>query len=103
MRHATTQSLILSIDGPLDARLSLTVNGQRYQYQLGELLNKGRSHYLRGWLSEAVQIGPLVPKSHCCFSSSLEDTPDQDEDRYRLEVTQTNGQCAWLTPIWAQR
>ena len=103
MRHATTQSLILSIDGPLDARLSLTVNGQRYQDQLGDLFNKGRSQYLRGWLSEAIQIGPLIPESECHVSSSMEDDADQDEDRYRLEVTQTNGQCAWLTPIWAQR
>jgi hypothetical protein len=103
MRHATTQSLLLSIDGPLNAQLKLTVNGQSFEHQLGELLNKGRCHYLRGWLSEAIQIGPLVPTSDCRYSSSLEDAPEEDEDRYRLEVTQTNGQCAWLTPIWAQR
>ena len=103
MRHATTQSLLLTIEGSLDADLKFTVNDHQFQHQLGQLLNKGRSHYLRGWLSEAIQIGPLVPESECRFSTSLEDTPDLDEDRYRLEVTQTNGQCAWLTPIWVQR
>ncbi|MDE0736724.1 MAG: hypothetical protein OSB47_12935 [Pirellulaceae bacterium] len=103
MRHATTQSLLLSIEGPLDARLALDVNDNRYLHQLGGLLNKGRCHYLRGWLSEAIQLGPLVPESACQFTTSFEDEPDQDEDRYRLEVTQSNGQCAWLTPIWVQR
>jgi len=103
MRHATTQSLLLSIEGSLDANLALAVNGNRYQHQLGDLLNKGRCHYLRGWLSEAIQLGPLVPQSDCQFTKSFEDDPDQEEDRYRLEVAQSNGQFAWLSPVWVQR
>ena len=103
MRHATTQSLLLDLEAGADADLHLTINGHEFRHPLRELLQGGRSHYLRGWLSEAVQIGPLVSEAACFFETTLKDEPEQAVDRYRLEVHQRNGQCAWLTPIWAER
>ena len=103
MRHATTQSLLLSIRGPLSSRLTLQSNAHVYQHTLEELLHRGRCHYQRGWLSEAIQIGPLVPEAATRLECTLQDRPELDEDRYRLEVVQANGQSAWLSPIWARR
>ena len=103
MRHATTQSLLLDLDAGADAAVQLTINGQEFQHPLQELLQGARSHYLRGWLSEAIQIGPLASAGASCFETTLQDEPEQAVDRYRLEVHQLNGQCAWLTPIWAER
>jgi hypothetical protein len=102
-RHATTQALSLEITAPLRARLRLDVNGQRYEHALVELLHAARCHYLRGWLSEAVRIGPLVPSEECTCLAVAEDEPQLDVDVYRLRVSQHNGQWAWLTPIWAER
>ena len=103
MRHATTQSLSCQLDADLDCVLTICVNQQRIQHRLGDLLGATQSHYLRGWLSEAIQIGPLVAESDCTFSAEIEDEPLAEVDRYRLEVRQRNGQCAWLSPIWAER
>ena len=103
MRHATTQSLLLELRAPLDAGLRLSVNGREYRHSLQELRQGARSHYLKGWLTEAVQVGPLASDDDCSFETTLQDEPEADVDRYRLEVHQKNGQCAWLTPIWAER
>ena len=103
MRHGTTQSLSLHVVAPLDATVTIHVNGIVIRYRLSDLLNAGRSTYLRGWLTEAIRVGPLVPLGDCSLDAELLDEPDQAVDRYRLQVAQTNGQYAWLTPIWADR
>lgn len=113
MRHSTTQAISLLIDAPLSARLSLEVNGQRYEHPLGELLRAGRSHYLRGWLSEAVRIGPLTPLAECQLTAAWDEESnpatgqlaeaDRPMDIYRVRVAQHNGHWAWLTPIWVER
>ena len=103
MRHETTQALSLDVDAPLKATLTINVNGNRYTHSLEELLHKGRSHFLRGWLSEAIRIGPLVPIEECTVVDEWSDEAERDEDVYRLQAAQLNGQWAWLTPIWAGR
>ncbi len=103
MRHETTQALSLEVEAPLHATLTIDVNGNRYTHSLEELLHKGRSHFLRGWLSEAIRIGPLVPIEECTVVDEWSDEAEQDEDVYRLQAAQLNGQWAWLTPVWAQR
>ncbi|HUG70125.1 MAG TPA: hypothetical protein VMM76_20415 [Pirellulaceae bacterium] len=103
MRHPTTQAMSLGIDAPLNADVHLEVNGSKLAYSLGQLLGRGRAHYLRGWLSEAIRVGPLVPAAECELLAELEDEPESDCDRYRLRVAQTNGQLAWLSPIWVER
>jgi len=103
MRHATTQSLLLELDASPDAEFTIAVNGHKYRHSLQEVQQGARSHYLRGWLSEAIQIGPLANEVDCAFETELQDEPQEDVDRYRLEVHQRNGQCAWLTPIWVER
>lgn len=103
MRHETTQAVSLEIDAPLSATLAVDVNGRKLEHSLGELLRRGRSHFLRGWLSEAVRIGPLVPIEECTVEADWFDLPERDVDLYRLQVAQHNGQWAWLTPIWAEQ
>jgi len=80
MRHATTQGLSLELDAPLTTTITVEANSQRFTYQLGELLHAGRSHYLRGWLSEAIRIGPLVPFGECTHAAELADAPDRPVD-----------------------
>jgi len=101
-RHPTTQALSLDLEAPLTARLTVEANGHRIQTPLAALLRRGHAHYLRGWLSEAIQIGPLTPAADCCVAADLEVKPETNCDRYRLRVAQANGQWAWLSPIWIE-
>lgn len=101
MRHGATQALSLELDARLSDRLALTANGVTFEYALGDLLRRGRSHYLRGWLSEAVRIGPLVPESDCRVDVAFDET-SAGSDRYRARARQVNGQWAWTSPIWVE-
>ena len=101
-RHDTTQALSLTIDAPLEATIRLLVNGVRITHTLAELLGKGRAHFMRGWLSEAIRVGPLIPLDACNVTAHFEDTPENEVDVYRLQVAQHNGQWAWTSPIWAE-
>lgn len=103
MRHETTQSITFDVDASLADRVRIHVNGVVIDHPLGELLRCSRSHFLRGWLSEALCVGPLVPVEECCVDAVYHDQPELECDVYRLQVAQKNGQWAWLTPIWAER
>lgn len=103
MRHETTQSLTLDVEASLTDQVRLAVNGRTFEHRLGDLLRRSRSHYLRGWLTEAICVGPLVPVEECCVVGEYRDEPEQDCDVYRLQVARKNGQWAWLTPVWAER
>ena len=102
-RHPTTQAISLGIEAPISAELRFDVNGTQLVYKLQDLLGRGHSTYLRGWLSEAIRVGPLVPVSECEVRAELDDAPESACDRYRVRVAQTNGQCAWSSPIWVER
>jgi hypothetical protein len=103
MRHETTQSISLQLVASPDARLHFEVNGNRFSHRLDELIHRARSHFMRGWLSEAIRVGPLIPEPECCFETTILDQPTQAVDRYQLNVSQRNGQWAWLSPIWVQQ
>ncbi|MCB9937477.1 MAG: hypothetical protein H6823_04490 [Planctomycetaceae bacterium] len=102
-RHSTTQAISLGIDAALNSELQIEVNGTKLVYPLEQLLGRGHSTYQRGWLSEAIRVGPLVAAAECGLTAELDDEPESECDRYRLRVFQTNGQCAWLSPIWVDR
>lgn len=101
-RHPTVQALSLELAAPLQTTFSLVVNDQRIEYRLEELLDRGHATYLRGWLSEAIRVGPLDPITSCQVHEELTDNDPGPCDRYRLRVQQTNGQCAWTSPVWAE-
>lgn len=103
MRHQTTQAISLELDAPPSSGILVEVNGCRCEYPLAELLHGGRAHYLRGWLSEAIRIGPAVPLEACRAEAEFTDSPDRDVDIYRLQAAQHNGDWAWLSPIWVER
>ncbi len=103
MRHQTTQAVSFELEATASSRIIVEINGHKFEHGMAELLHAGRCHYLRGWLSEAIRIGPLVPIAECRLTADFSDEPEREVDRYRLEVAQRNGQQAWLSPIWVQR
>ena len=86
---------------PLKGSLNLNINANHYTHTLEELLEGSRSHFVRGLLTEAVRIHRAVPLESYTFKGSFSDGSQAGEvDFYRLRVSQTNNQWAWLTPVW---
>ncbi len=103
MRHPTTQALSLRLKAPESARVEVRVNGHAESLTLAELKHGARTHFLRGWLSEAIQIGRWTPLNECHFETEFTDEPESPCDRYQVNIAQKNGQWAWLSPIWVRQ
>jgi hypothetical protein len=108
VRHAGTQALIAEVELPPRASLVLDANGRRYVHTLAELLEGSRSHFLRGWRSEAIVLHRALPVRLCRLDETILDEPGAVDppapaDCYRVRVAQRNGQWAWSSPIWALR
>lgn len=102
MRHSTTQGISFEIKATSSSDVVVEANGQSFRYSLSQLQHAARSQYLRGWLSEAIRIGPLVPIAQCKVDGDFFDEPEDRIDVYRMQVFQHNGQCAWTSPIWVE-
>ncbi|MGH2371200.1 MAG: Tat pathway signal sequence, partial [Chloroflexota bacterium] len=116
VRHPATQALIAEVEMAPGAELVLEANGRRYVHTLAELLEGSRSHFLRGWRSEAIVLHRALPIELCRVSQLVADEPGtsgdasqggapggakRQADCYRVRVAQRNGQWAWSSPIWA--
>jgi hypothetical protein len=105
VRHPATQALIVEVEMPVDASVTLAANGRRYTHTLASLLEASTSHFLRGWRSEAIVLHRALPVELARVQETfVDDTPSVDSvegaDCYRLRVAQRNGQWAWSSPIW---
>ena len=79
-------------------------NGKKFEHTLGELLEGSRSHFMIGWLSEAILFNRAMPESCFTVEHYMEDKePQRDTDYYYVRVRQRDGQWAWSSPIWAER
>jgi len=74
---AAMQAVILDLEMPKDGVLTADFNGKKFEHTLGELLEGSRSHFMIGWLSEAILFNRAMPES--CFTTwktkSLSATP----------------------------
>ncbi len=93
-----TCSVVVEAEMALTDRVALEVNGKKMSYSLDRLLDGTRAEFLRGWLSEAVQVHRAVPAR----ALELEGTFTDDfaaPAYYYLRVRQYNGQWAWSSPV----
>ena len=98
------QGVVLDLTAPRTARLVAEFNGRRYEHTIGELLEGARAHFLRGWLSEAIQFERAQPEAAFCVGHRMVDTaPQRDTDYYYVRVRQRDGQWGWSSPIWVER
>ena len=98
------QGVVLDLTAPRTARLVAEFNGQRYEHTIGELLEGARAHFLRGWLSEAIQFERAQPEAAFCVGHRMVDKePQRDTDYYYVRVRQRDGQWGWSSPIWVER
>ena len=101
---SATQAVILEVEMPLDGNIIAEFNGKKLSHSLAELLQGSRTHFMRGWLSEALLFNRAMPQSCYCFEHYMEDDePERDTDYYYVRVRQKDQQWLWTSPIWAER
>lgn len=100
----STQAVILEVEMPKDGVLTADFNGKQFSHTLGELLEGSRSHFMIGWLSEAILFNRAMPESCYTIEHFMEDKePERDTDYYYIRVRQRDQQWAWSSPIWVER
>lgn len=98
-----TQAVILDVEMPLDGVITSDFNGKAFSHSLAELLEGSRTHFMRGWLSEAVLFNRAMPESCYTVEHYMEDTQkENDTDWYYVRVRQRDGQWLWTSPIWVE-
>lgn len=97
-RTPATCSAVVEAEMPINGRVRLNLNGKRGSYALAELLGSTQADFIRGWLSEAVQIHRAVPIEACNLQHTFKDAT-ADPAYYYARVVQYNGQLAWSSPI----
>lgn len=98
------QAVVLDVTMPKDGKIRAAVNGKEFSYTLRELLHGSKSHFMRGWLSEAVLFDRAAPENAFAVSHAMnDDEPERDTDYYYVRVRQRNGQWAFSTPIWVEK
>jgi hypothetical protein len=100
----TTCSVVLDVEMGKKDIIRATVNGKKFEHRLEELLEGTRSHFMEGWLSEAVSFHRAVPETGYLLEKELtDDSPERTTDYYYLRVRQKNNQWAWSSPIWVRQ
>ncbi len=98
------QGVILDVEMPRNAKLVADFNGHTYEHSLNELLEGSRAHFLRGWLSEAIQFERAATEPGFLAGHIMTDEmAERDTDYYYARVRQRDGQWAWTSPIWVER
>ena len=98
-----TQAVILDVEMPLDGVITSDFNGKVFSHSLAELLEGSRTHFMRGWLSEAVLFNRAMPESCFTVEHYMEDSQkEKDTDWYYVRVRQRDGQWLWTSPIWVE-
>lgn len=98
------QGVILDVTMSRRGKIIVDANGHHYEHTLEELLGGSQAHFLRGWLSEAVQFERAVPEPNFCVGHIMvDDKAERDTDYYYVRVRQRDGQWAWTSPIWVER
>ena len=99
--HPATAAMILEIEGDEHTVVSLRLNQTRVSVSLGELSAGSRGGHVAGYGSEAFLLHRPVPEAEYVFRGEWsDDQPEQPCDVYDVEVRQTNGQCAWVSPFY---
>ncbi len=85
-------------------KLMLNFNDQHLEYTLNELLAGTKTHFMNGWLSEAIQSHRAIPVSAFVFEHFMtDDKPEKDTDYYYIRIRQRDNQWAWSSPIWVEK
>jgi DNA-binding transcriptional regulator LsrR (DeoR family) len=96
-----TSAVILEIEGDTHSVLDIQLNGKNVTLSIGDLLDGSRGTHFHDFHSEAFLVHRAVPETQYHLKGEWSDTEREAScDAYDVEVRQTNGQYAWLSPIF---
>jgi len=101
LHTAATEGLCLEIDGTAETTIIATINGEKEQVKLSDLMTGSRTFYTGGFVSPAICFHQAVPQReyvhHFTLNHQIQTT---QRDWYYVRVRQRNNQWAWSSPIW---
>jgi hypothetical protein len=99
--HSQTSAVILEIEGDTHSVLDIQLNSKKVTLSIGDLLDGSRGAHLQDFPSEAFLVHRAVPEGQYHFKREWSDAERETPcDTYDVEVRQTNGHYAWLSPIF---
>lgn len=98
--HPQTNALIVEIEGTLDTKVGITVNGQQRSHTLRELLNAGYTGQMKPYHSQAYKVHTAIGRSCYVVEKTFTDPAGRPQDFYHLEVSQRNGSWAYVSPVF---
>jgi hypothetical protein len=97
-----TQSVILDIEAGSKTRLLLNDEGQKTDLPLNEVLAGSVVIRKSGHMSPAMKVHRAVPAREFGYLYRERYEPLADHGCIYLRITQSDGQVAWVSPIWYQ-
>ena len=101
-RHSSTNAVILSVEGSPLTSLYININGKKINIFIRDILDNSISGHLQEYNSEAFLIHRAVPAAYYRFKMEG-DTAVKPGDFIHAEIHQTNGQSAWISPVFFER
>jgi len=99
-----TQAVILEVKMPRNAKLIASFNGKTFEHSMQELLDGTYSHFMIGWLSEAIQFHRAATESVYTLEYEITDNkPEKSTDYYYIRVRQRDNNWAFSSPIWVNK
>jgi hypothetical protein len=98
--HPATCAVIFEVEGAPDTGITIEVNGHRSVKTVSQLAEYGYSEQMKPWHSQAFKVHPVITEAEYTASGTLIDQPGPGRDFYHMEVTQLNGHCAYVTPVY---
>ncbi len=98
-RHSATCAVVIEVRGSKETKLEINLNDKNISISLNELIKYGISGHMKKYNSEAYLIHKAVPEN--MYNVKLNCVSDSKEgDYFHAEVHQTNGQSAWISPVF---
>lgn len=101
-RHPSTNAVILEIEGDESTGLTIEINDKIVNISIGELVKNSISGHMKDYNCEAFLIHKAVPGN--CYEFTMEgETKVESGDFIHAEIHQSNGQSAWISPVFFDR
>ena len=95
-----TQAVILELDATSATRLKLDLGHQRLDLPITDLASHSLVALTAGYLSPAMKVHRAVPAREFTYHHIERYQPAAERGFIYLRITQTDGQVAWVSPLW---
>jgi len=100
-QHALTNAVVFELQGDMDTKVCITINGFEKTMTIEALMKCGYSNEMQYFHSQAFKVHPIITESQYHITGDWTDSViPEPEDYYHMEVFSLNGSCAFVTPVY---